>query len=68
MTTDGANSNNICYELYSDNCDGTVTIKNLLQDNYFICCARQVLENENIVKGLSDKNIAHIKAIAAMDA
>jgi len=57
-------NNSVHYEIYADNCDGTVIVKNLQQENYFICLAREVVSNKKLLEKFSGKDAKHINAIA----
>jgi hypothetical protein len=54
--------NKIRYELYAENHrDKTLIIKNLEQDNYFVCTATEIFNDAKLLEGFSNKDISFIR-------
>lgn len=58
-----ASKQDIRFELYAQNKDDSLIIKNLEQDNFFQCTVRQLLANPNLLAGFSDNDITFIKQL-----
>ncbi len=58
----------IRYELYTeDHRNGTLVVKNIEQNNFFVTTANKVLADKNLLQGFSKKHIAYIKTINTLE-
>jgi hypothetical protein len=65
MTTKNIECNKrIRYELFAENMNGTLVIKNLEQNNFFISTPKKILENKQLLQGFAPEHVIRINLVA----
>lgn len=54
------NGDNVRFKLHAENRDGTLIIRNLEQNNYFISTPVELVHNKNLLDGFSREDITLI--------
>jgi hypothetical protein len=52
------------YELFAENMNGTLVIKNLEQNNFFISTPKKILENKQLLQGFAPEHVTRINLVA----
>lgn len=58
-----ASKQQIRFELYAQNKDDSLIVKNIEQNNFFQCTVEQLLANPNLLEGFSKSDINFIKQL-----
>lgn len=57
------NNNTIKYDIYAQNSNGDLIVRNLEKNNYFIRAAQEIMNDAQLLQGFPPKQIEFIKVL-----